>query len=700
MTRELGKARTIQALVIVGGLLLSLFINYHSYLTDFNLVPGDRGDTRLVVFTLEHWFNVFRGQEAFYSLHMFYPDRLPLAYADGLFLFAIPYAVFRILGLDYFTSYQILLAFMTALGYGAWVVLLRRALKLETGFAVLGAILLTSLNSLQFQADIGKMTAIHIYPVLLGLLWGFIRTDIKAGWRAMLSLAGFAAGLGLLFFTSYYPAWFFLFTLALFGLVSLGAAAIAEGVRPPLGRIIGFVGLHRWSLLAGIVAFGASLIPFAVTYGPLIQSKSIRGFDLVLEFTPTLRDMVNVSALNYVWSPILQSMGFEFRNREVQMGSPLLVLLVFVVAAIALTVRVHRSGWGWASAKERFLLLLSATAAVLVVISLKFDGFSLWYLVYRFVPGASALRALARVLMMVDMIVIVVAIHGLQELHKRLRQGGRSNAGFVNAAYAILAAVLVAEQVNGTTFRLDKAGQLAFMQRYEAPETNCTAFFINNAESVDLPFGYYHLDAMMISMHLGIPTVNGYSGFEPHEAFTLIPWGAEYKYRILDWLRLQKATKDICELDYRSGVFRAVDVDAEFSAAQQDFRAGLLDNFTSLHNAADEFLADGNALSDLYPQYLEEHGYLDPSLGYQTGPRYKWMQDRYWIGERACGKKQCLGIGIVGAYADLQAIIERYRPRAIQVFFPYPEVLAQGTAPPDETKGELLIMLPAADFQQ
>jgi hypothetical protein len=543
MTTKTNRGTPIGVLAILGGLLLSLLINHHSYLTDFNLVPGDRGDTRLLVFTLEHWFNVFRGQESFFALHLFHPDPHALGYNDAWFLFALPYSITRALGADYFTSYQLLLPLLTVVGYLAWVKVLRKPLGMDLGFAVLGAVLLTSLNSLQMQADHGKFSAINLFPVFIFLLYNLHNPGSKAGWRAALCLACFAGVLGLLFFTSYYPAWFFLFTLALFGLICLSASVIAEGVRPPFQRIIGFVGVHRWSLLSGIVVFCVTLVPFAITYSPLVLSRSVRGFDLVLQFSPTLRDIINMSALNYVWSPVLRSMGFEFGNLEAQMGSPLLVLLVFLMTAISLMVRVRRSGWVQASAKDRFLLLLSVTAAILVVMSLKFDGLSLWYIVYRFVPGASALRALGRILMMVDMIAIVVAVCGLQALFRWMNQRGLCNAGYVNAVFAILAAMLIAEQVNGMTFRLDKAGQLAFIERYQAPEINCTAFFINNAESTDLPFGYYHLDAMMISMNLGIPTVNGYSGFEPHQAFTLVPRGTEYKYRILDWLRLQKATR-------------------------------------------------------------------------------------------------------------------------------------------------------------
>jgi hypothetical protein len=82
----------------LGGLLVSLWINYHWYLPDFNMVAGDRGDTRLVVFTLEHWFRAFQGLEPFLRLQMFYPDPNALAYADGLFLFGLPYAALRAIG--------------------------------------------------------------------------------------------------------------------------------------------------------------------------------------------------------------------------------------------------------------------------------------------------------------------------------------------------------------------------------------------------------------------------------------------------------------------------------------------------------------------------------------------------------------------------------------------------------------------------
>ena len=224
-------------LAVVGGLLASLWINFHWYLPDFNLVPGDRGDTRLVVFTLEHWFRVFQGTEPFFRLQMFYPDPNALAYADGLFLFGFPYAAFRLVGLDQFSSYQWLLICLTCIGYVAWFVLLRRVLRVAAGLAALGAILLTSLNALQLQADIGKLSAIHLFPVLILWLWAYIAAKDRGQWQALLGLSGFAAGLGLLFFTSYYPAWLLLFTLLVLAVIALSAGVAANGARATMAQV-------------------------------------------------------------------------------------------------------------------------------------------------------------------------------------------------------------------------------------------------------------------------------------------------------------------------------------------------------------------------------------------------------------------------------------------------------------------------------
>lgn len=692
------KSRFFGLAAIAGGLLLSLFINYHSFLADFNLVPGDQGDTRLVVFTLEHWFSALNGREAALQLNMFYPDRLALGFADGLFLFAIPYSAFRGLGLDYFTSYQLVLVVLTIFGYGMYLVLLRRVFRLDPYFAVIGSMLLTSLNAMQLQIDIGKLLAFYFWPALILLLWGYARSQDNGGWQRRASLVIFSALLGLLFFTSYYPAWYFVFTALLFGIAYLVSAAVRFGIGTAVTRVLTFARSRKVDLAAALAMLIIALIPFWLTYAPLILSNAGRSFSLVLDYSPTVRDILNVSPQNYVWSALLGRIGFNFGDREVQLGSPLLALLLFVLFYALQVPGALRNRFSPAS-PDHFIFILATTAILIFALTVQVHGLTLWYLIYRLVPGASALRAVGRYFIVIDMIVVVAVVYGLNRMHRNVLRGkSQLSVIMLPAATALVTVFLIVEQINGTTFRLDKAGQMSFISSFQAPGRDCRAFFIANPTTLDLPVGYYQLDAMMIGMKFDLPTVNGYSGIGPDPVFSMVPAGIEYQYGILNWLRATGAREGICEVSYQARSFAAVPVDAAYDRYLVQVRDLYIYTYSRLFVATSAFVHDGNDLANLYPQYLEQHGYLDASFGFQTGPAYRWIDDKYWIGTRDCGRNKCPAIGIVGSYIEIEDILEGYGPKATQVYFPFPTPYQPDKPVGPDAPGELLLVFPSTAF--
>lgn len=113
--------------------------------------------------------------------------------------------------------------------------------------------------------------------------------------------------------------------------------------------------------------------------------------------------------------------------------------------------------------------------------------------------------------------------------------------------------------------------------------------------------------------------------------------------------------------------------------------------FSTLLSSSQKFIQDGNSLSDLLPQHLEKHGYLDKAFGYHTGPAKNWTGNSGWIGQWTCpdGKGKCFGIGIMGNINRLKPIIKKYQKFAVQVFFPYPKAYNPSTA---KGSGELLII--------
>ena len=166
----------------------------------------------------------------------------------------------------------------------------------------------------------------------------------------------------------------------------------------------------------------------------------------------------------------------------------------------------------------------------------------------------------------------------------------------------------------------------------------------------------------------------------------------------MNWLRANGARQGICELDLRRRSFSTVPVDADYDRYLVQVRDLYIFSYSRLFEAVAEFVQAGNDLSNLYPQYLEQRGYLDSSYGFGAGPAYRWIDDKYWIGTRPCGKNQCPAIGIVGSYIEIEDIIEGYSPRATQVYYPFPVPLAPGTAVDPDSQGELLMVFPLKAF--
>ena len=67
---------------------------------------GDNGDGRLTMLLTEHWYNFFRGREAFTEIAYFYPDKDVLGYTDMFLGFGVIHSILRFLGLNMFVAYK------------------------------------------------------------------------------------------------------------------------------------------------------------------------------------------------------------------------------------------------------------------------------------------------------------------------------------------------------------------------------------------------------------------------------------------------------------------------------------------------------------------------------------------------------------------------------------------------------------------
>ena len=109
--RSTSRSARAWALALLLGALATWLLHRHQFASGFDLFPGPRGDTRLIAYLCEHWYQVLHGKAQLLSPSMFYPVEGTLGYSDTLLLFALPYSGLRAAGLDVFDAASV----------GAWL---------------------------------------------------------------------------------------------------------------------------------------------------------------------------------------------------------------------------------------------------------------------------------------------------------------------------------------------------------------------------------------------------------------------------------------------------------------------------------------------------------------------------------------------------------------------------------------------------
>src|SRR5581483_2212301 len=117
LKRQERHALSFAALSVVVA-LAATGVFFRAFLTSHgNLIAGDTGDNRFIIAILEHWRAVARGQASFTSPNFFWPERGVLGYSESLFLMAVPYGLFRALGLDIYLAFESCLIVLRLIGF-------------------------------------------------------------------------------------------------------------------------------------------------------------------------------------------------------------------------------------------------------------------------------------------------------------------------------------------------------------------------------------------------------------------------------------------------------------------------------------------------------------------------------------------------------------------------------------------------------
>jgi hypothetical protein len=511
----------------------------------FDLLLGDVGDARLNGVILEHWWQVLQGTAPWLSPTFFFPVQGVLGYSDAGFLNALPYVVLRFIAIDPFTSCQIVLFSLVAVGWIGTILFFRCCLRLRIFPTIIGAALFVFPNAMANSTGHTQLFSVYFIPYLAIGIHVFLQNFKKPTSIGIIAGIFVAIIVPALFYTSYYIGWFSLFFLLLFSGICFAWGVLRSGGKTVWQCII--CKRENWrKILPYCVLSTICFTPFLLTYIPVLKQFGGRSYHVITSMLPTFIDYMNVGPDNWLWGKTLYAtfagIGSRPMAHELIKGVPVCLLLVslafsvyFILKTSHYQLTVTQDGTckivvgGNANNDDGKLAMLAVVLGISVLLAwllmLKIQGFSLWWLVLKLIPGAGGIRAVYRfqhVLVFPIAIVVAIGLHqsinyAAGHIHSYVRQ--RVWLGCI----ALFCLLLLVEQFNiGSLANYSKQQQLEMIAGVSPPPQQAEFFALLPAKGLKkLPYEA-QIDAMIIAQKFGLHTINGYSSLAP------IGWGEIY----------------------------------------------------------------------------------------------------------------------------------------------------------------------------
>jgi len=461
-------------------------------LSGLGQIQNDLGDSRFNNYLLEHsylWLLRRPLHLSFWDPPFFYPAHNVAAYSDSMLGSAPLYWVWRGMGFEADTSFQLWALLLSTLNFGAAFWLLRRKAHLSPLASSSGAFLFAFAAS-RINQTMHHQLLPHFFSVIaVGALW----TVFEGGpaRRARGAIWVFAGACVLQIYAGVYLGWF----LGL-GLFIAGAWALSE--RDSRKVVVAALRQFAATWLAAAVTAAAALGWLGWHYAKAAQEVGgAAAWSEVDSMLPRAASWLHLGPYSwmYAWTtqlPVFQGFTMEHEQRlGVGWGTTAMVLFGL--------------GWAlWRRDRRGSLMALVLLSAAALSSRYAFEV-SPWKAVYLFFPGAQAIRAQCRI----AVALLLPASLGLGLCLDWVAARKGRLAALALGAWSVL-------EQGETTPTYDKnknRAAIADLAQRVHPES-CDAFLASPVLGQDL-YWKYALDAMWAQLESGIPTVNGYSRTHP-----------------------------------------------------------------------------------------------------------------------------------------------------------------------------------------
>ncbi len=515
------------------------------FLTGFHFMPGDIGDSRFCMYILENYYQSFLGHAKILSPAMFYPAQGLLGYNDANSAAVPIYSLFRFAHLDMYDAFQACAMACDVFAWFTCFLLFKKGLGFGFFPSSVGASFYCFNNIRYNQTNHFDLQMQFLLPlILMGFAWIY-RNAVRAGdfqVFGVLSVTAFL--LGVQFLTSFYLAWFFCFWFLILVLTMM----IWEENRRKGWE---FLKRFRLSFAASAGVFLFSLIPALALYLPALQMRGPRAFSDAAEAAPVPKALFWMGEQNWFWGwlarfPRLATIPFEWENR---LGLGLVFILFWIVAGVFLLgrslnfnssngIRKSLTFSGERLKTLEFPVYLSVLISAAFVVRIFHHNY-LWEMVYHLIPGASAMKCISRLFLVLALPASCILTSETQRVADWI-QKKRSSTHKIYAwtLLAIFLGLIWFEQMGDLPFPgypKDRDRERITAMAQTIPKEAEYFYVVLGPNLKDRIRNTHQVDAMLVSMMSGIPTLNGYNSTTP-PGWNLHFNKQTYEWRLKQWL--------------------------------------------------------------------------------------------------------------------------------------------------------------------
>lgn len=491
----------------------------------FTNMPGDIVDARLNLIFLENIYAYFTKQSpSLIDLTFFYPFPYVSAFSDNLFGSALVYLLARLCSFASEDAFQFWFTSSYVVNFAAACFSLRLFGQSRIACAI-GAIFFTF--GLPVSAQMGHAQLQYRFGICLSIAYFYqflTKHDYRAfGFSCFWLVWQFFCSIYLGFFAGLFIAAMLIFYLLKQGYEDFKRNALRQSLH--LKEFLsGFKALNfseKTRLLAGLTLLSLLLIGLFLPYWEVTKLyRFVRTWMEVSAMSPRISSYL-IADHSLIWGSISKKIQDIPIRWEQQLFIGLVPLCILFLGAYQVILSPKRSCR---------LVLLVLPCVFLIVITLNYNGYSLWYF-FVGLPLFSAIRALSRIILLF-LFPISIFLAASIDLY--------SKNNLINKSYFYIF-ISLAILVEVTAVNATVSPKSDWVMRVEQERGRLGEILPENTILFFAQRGPYfeseELDAMVVAQIKHLPTLNGYSGALPHHFRA--QYGddcAEYPRRILLYL--------------------------------------------------------------------------------------------------------------------------------------------------------------------